>query len=58
MTGLLHLCADKMCAAAAGAVSLQVAVKDLLNRLGSGNLKHEDDTGATPLSAGEPLSGP
>eukprot|EP00197_Chlamydomonas_leiostraca_P003985 CAMPEP_0202868792 /NCGR_PEP_ID=MMETSP1391-20130828/11072_1 /ASSEMBLY_ACC=CAM_ASM_000867 /TAXON_ID=1034604 /ORGANISM="Chlamydomonas leiostraca, Strain SAG 11-49" /LENGTH=724 /DNA_ID=CAMNT_0049549001 /DNA_START=109 /DNA_END=2284 /DNA_ORIENTATION=+ len=28
-----------------------VAVKDLLNRLGSGNMKHEDDTGPVPLSA-------
>lgn len=28
-----------------------VAVKDLLNRLGSGNMKHEDDTSAEALSA-------
>lgn len=28
-----------------------VAVKDLLNRLGSGNMKHEDDSGPEPLSA-------
>jgi hypothetical protein len=27
-----------------------VAVKDLLNRLGSGNMRHEDDTGPVPLS--------
>ncbi|KAL6761957.1 NADH:ubiquinone oxidoreductase 76 kDa subunit [Haematococcus lacustris] len=28
-----------------------IAVKDLLNRLGSGNYKHEDDVGPVPMSA-------